>query len=1279
MKKALSLILTAVMLLTMLIIAPFSASAKTAGDFTYEIQDDGTAKITKYSGTVSVVNIPNWIGGYPVTVIGANAFRDLSNLVAAAIPNSIKTLEQKAFYNCSKLETIQIPDSMKSFDPASVRLCPSLKQYLVSNSHTTLASIAGAIYNKEQTTLISCPDGATSITYPKAVSTIGKWAFLNCDKFTKITLPDTVTSIGAWAFLDCDKLESVAIPNGIKSLSGTFKNCPKLKSISIPDSVTDLGSETFYHCTSLKSVTIPAKITKIGTFAFQGCSSLTEISFSNAVTEIGADAFKECSKLSDVYYDGKQSEWNKISIANADNGNDPLLNANIHYLKGADIVISPLQILGDADRDGNVTIIDATTIQRELVEFPTTYFDPETADVDCDEDVSIIDATSIQRYLADLYTEAEGIGEEIYLIVDTDGDGLTDDFETQIGTDPEKADTDSDGLSDYQELTLSSTDPTLYDTDKDGVNDAKDDEDNDGLSNIKEIESGTSVLTEDSDFDDLSDGAEVNNYKTDPLLADTDEDGIDDGEEIDLGLDPLKKDTDGDGIPDGKEKFTVSATASDEDSDPMVTPKVETSLTGAQAESLSVSKVDENDMLLNSEIPGYIGSAYDFSVEGDINTATLTFEYDASLNSDPNFTPRIYYYDEEAQFLRELPDQTVTGNTVSAEVTHFSKYILLAKEKYDEAWSIEINAASDVELVLVIDSSGSMRSNDSSNIRLTVAQNLVSKLNADDKVAVVGFDEYASVKCSFTTNKNSAASAISSIGNDGYDTYVGKGLSTALSMWGAKTDKDTANRFVVLLTDGISSDSFTGYSSTANSKKVKIYTVGLGSSVQAGELSSVASATGGSYYSSANASGLYEVFDDILEQIDTTTDSDGDGIPDYHEKKIATGELKAGTGISLVVGKNYKLTDLKPDNPDCDDDELKDGEEIQIIEETIESGKKVYYAKFISSPVDKDTDGDGYSDLEEVKGKNKEGETVTACEGASKFDPIQWTVGNRDLLIAAEWSYQDPVGHNNCLTELQNSGWKCKTYNVSLPFNVSLEDSYTVDEEGNVTGGDETLKGKIIKYIKTHTFSAIMIYKDNNVIVSVAGTNEALEWGTDFAYIWGGSEAHIAYEYGYKIAGEIKSMFNNEEVNVYVSGHSLGGYLCQIVAAALAENDLMPKRVANFNGMGYTGGIWGKFKKWPMNQYRDKIKNSGISSVYKLYRIIGDFVSPLGSHLNKDKTEFNLNYFLGFKYDVEVDSSGKKHYIQNAHALKNFFRTDDKYGMLKKVFGQGECQSERGK
>ena len=53
---------------------------------------------------------------------------------------------------------------------------------------------------------------------------------------------------------------------------------------------------------------------------------------------------------------------------------------------------------GDADNDGEVTILDATAIQRTLAELPVSSWNEKAADVD-ENGLDITDATAIQRYL----------------------------------------------------------------------------------------------------------------------------------------------------------------------------------------------------------------------------------------------------------------------------------------------------------------------------------------------------------------------------------------------------------------------------------------------------------------------------------------------------------------------------------------------------------------------------------------------------------------------------------------------------------------------------------------------------------------------------------------------------------------------------------------------------------------------------------------------------------------------------------------------------------------
>lgn len=147
---------------------------------------------------------------------------------------------------------------------------------------------------------------------------------------------------------------------------------------------------------------------------------------------------------------------------------------------------------------------------------------------------------------------------------DSDGDGLTDDEEASIGTDPNVADTDNDGLKDGEELNIYKTDPLKDDSDGDGSKDGDEvnsyktnplnqDSDGDGLPDGDELKRNTDPMKPDSDGDGLADGQEVNQYKTNPLKADTDDDGLSDGDEVARKTNPLRADTDGGSVNDGQE------------------------------------------------------------------------------------------------------------------------------------------------------------------------------------------------------------------------------------------------------------------------------------------------------------------------------------------------------------------------------------------------------------------------------------------------------------------------------------------------------------------------------------------------------------------------------------------------------------------------------------------------------------------------------------------------------------------------------------------------------
>jgi len=226
---------------------------------------------------------------------------------------------------------------------------------------------------------------------------------------------------------------------------------------------------------------------------------------------------------------------------------------------------------------------------------------------------------------ADPETGPPAGGNDTVDALDSDGDGLADSREREIGTEVFDPDTDGDGLADGREIELS-TDPLNPDTDGDGVSDAR------------ELERGTSPRSVDADADGLTDERELD-LGTDPFDPDTDDDGLGDRREVELGTDPTVADTDGDRLLDGWEhRGETPSGATLPESDPLAMDlyvQVDYAR-GVQADSSALSEYVEAEF---AEMP--VGERTETGIDvhvrggGHVNgTAVFTGENFAELRSD---------------------------------------------------------------------------------------------------------------------------------------------------------------------------------------------------------------------------------------------------------------------------------------------------------------------------------------------------------------------------------------------------------------------------------------------------------------------------------------------------------------------------------------------------------------------------------------------------------------------------------------------------------------------
>ena len=611
-----------------------------------------------------------------------------------------------------------------------------------------------------------------------------------------------------------------------------------------------------------------------------------------------------------------------------------------------------------------------------------------------------------------------------------DGDGLPDVYETKtLGTDPQNPDSDSsktaagtaddgviDGLEDFDSDTLSNyheglfgTDPFEPDTDGDTLPDSYEvqypklnqttattngttpedpdwDPDGEGLDVSEERTLGTHPFVADTDSDGLTDSRE-RDVGTDPTDPDTDDDGLPDSEEVELGTDPLSIDSNGDGTADGQETYRTSTTNQSLGVNVTVTGSGNTA-GGVTIQNGSLPTF-QRDSVEAAQVTSWVNLESERPIEG----ANVTFDYDESELGETNESDLVVFRYNETSAVYEPLDTSVdaANDTVTGRTEHFSRFVVFDVRNWASNFVAErpengtsSDGTADVQpldTVFVIDSSGSMDSNDPDELRKDAAKRFVGGLVEDDRAGVVDFDGSAYVAQSLTTNFSLVNESIEYLDADG-GTDIGDGVSAANSEFASESNSSRA-KVAILLTDGVGDDG-RPEARTAADRNITIYTIGFGDA-NSEKLRDIANITGGNYTFVEDERDLPEVFARVAKDVTGGQDSDGDGIPDRREIE------------GIPTGSGVVQTD--PTAADTDGDGLTDGEELgepktvtelrgeyygDVILDTLEragytpeNASERIYVDPDSDPTMVDTDGDDLDDLAETTGRTTVARTTT--------------------------------------------------------------------------------------------------------------------------------------------------------------------------------------------------------------------------------------------------------------------------------------------------------------
>ena len=268
-RKLTALLLSLCMVLGMLPMTVFAAGGTTTSGLTYEINGESVT-ITGYTGNEASVVIPNEIEGKPVTAIGERAFYQNKTLTSVAIPDSVTGIGKSAFYK-SGLENINIPAGVTTIGMYAFANCESLSSATFADG-SALSSIGSDVFTSS---------GLENIEIPAEVTSIGEFAFNNCESLSSVTFAEgsRLSSIGDFAFSLTYSLTSIEIPDGV-TVIGDFAFLESgLENINIPAGVTTIEMSTFWECYKLESITFEGRTAPElgGDGVFDGCTALTAI------------------------------------------------------------------------------------------------------------------------------------------------------------------------------------------------------------------------------------------------------------------------------------------------------------------------------------------------------------------------------------------------------------------------------------------------------------------------------------------------------------------------------------------------------------------------------------------------------------------------------------------------------------------------------------------------------------------------------------------------------------------------------------------------------------------------------------------------------------------------------------------------------------------------------------------------------------------------------------------------------------------------------------------
>ena len=335
------------------------------------------------------VEIPEGIDGYTVTGIAEYAFWGQETIKKVHIPDTVTEIGSAAFENCYALQEIDLPEQLEEINRDTFNGCSSL----------------------------------TSLDIPDSVTMIDWRAFKGCASLVSVTIPDSVVSIGDGAFdTSCPLTLYGYYGTEAQRYADKYGFTFRMIAPATSDEVSVDAPEGYTYSVVKKATDDEASpdeaspdeaapvdkeqlsegsiVLSVYDITLRNKGDETPVQPESPVTvrircdNPGAHVFRR--EADRTLTDMHARYENGYLVYEADH-----FSVYLVVQLGAEV---DLAICGDADGDGDVTIIDVTLLLRYVAQMDVSISESTLmrGDVDGNGELEVIDATYLQRYLADM-------------------------------------------------------------------------------------------------------------------------------------------------------------------------------------------------------------------------------------------------------------------------------------------------------------------------------------------------------------------------------------------------------------------------------------------------------------------------------------------------------------------------------------------------------------------------------------------------------------------------------------------------------------------------------------------------------------------------------------------------------------------------------------------------------------------------------------------------------------------------------------------------------------